>query len=371
MDQAQASGFIVRIQNPGKRNQLIRIDRLGDLHPDRIHDAAEILDMRAIENSRTFSNPGHVGRQVVPSIPARDLAGLRRLVFKMESLVTAVEINPADLAVARAHDALDKSYRITQGVHHPLVFLEQVLIANKIEPPVLGVVEIRKAAGGKRPYEIHRHRRALVSPEHSLRIGNPVALGKVQMIDHVSTIGRQGLIAPGLKVARARLGVLSGEASHTDDFFLAAKKQHEAHLEKDLEFVGDIVRLALIKIFSAVASLQHEGLPAARLGRVILQPLYLPTGNQRRQPSQLPHDLSQGFRIRVVRHLNDRFFPPGIRGPGFIHDFYTFRKTGSYLPALGRYRQSIYDSNKRRDINSNPAPSGFLKPSGPVKLCHL
>ena len=67
----------------------------------------------------------------------------------MEPLVAAVEIDPADLTVARTHDTLDKTYRVAQGIDHRLVFLEQTLITDEIEPPVLGMIEIGETTSGE------------------------------------------------------------------------------------------------------------------------------------------------------------------------------------------------------------------------------
>ena len=39
-------------------------------------------------------------------------------------------------------------------------------------------------------------------------------------------------------------------------------QQHEAHLQKDLQFLRDLVRFAIVEILGAVASLQNESLTA-------------------------------------------------------------------------------------------------------------
>ena len=46
--------------------------------------------------------------------------------------------------------------------------------------------------------------------------------------------------------------------------------QHQAHLQQDLEPVGNHLRLAISEIFRAVTALQYEALAFLRLGQLLL-----------------------------------------------------------------------------------------------------
>ena len=94
MDQRQATRFIVRIQNVHDALQPLAGHPGSDLHADRIRNAAEILDVRAVELRRSHADPREVGRQVIPALAALQVTGLRLFVVQVQAFVSCIDIGP-------------------------------------------------------------------------------------------------------------------------------------------------------------------------------------------------------------------------------------------------------------------------------------
>jgi hypothetical protein len=69
----------------------------------------------------------------------------------------------------------------------------------------------------------------------------------------------------------------------------------------------------------AVAALQEESVPGCHGAERTLERAGLACKNERRKGSKLLLDLFQCGLIRIIRHLHDRLFPPGIGGPTLFH----------------------------------------------------
>ena len=64
-----------------------------DFDADRILDAAQILDVRAVGIVGAQPGPGEVGSQIEEARPARHAAGLRRFVAQVQRLVRGEEVD--------------------------------------------------------------------------------------------------------------------------------------------------------------------------------------------------------------------------------------------------------------------------------------
>ena len=188
-------------------------------------------------------------------------------------------------------------------------------VLDELEIPVLGMVEIREATVDEGADEIERQRGALVTAQQKLRIEGAIVGGEGRAVDQVAAIGRKRHSTLLFEVGGARLGILAREASDPDDRALRAVHQHEAHLEEDLELVGDDRGGAVGEALGAISALQEERPSLGGVGELAFQRFDLPRGDQRRQLRELAADLLDLGGVRVDRLLLGREAPPGVGGP--------------------------------------------------------
>ena len=121
----------------------------------------------------------------------------------------------------------------------PPVFRFQRRVAHKIQIPVFRVMQVGKTTIHQRPHVIERESRMLVSTQHELRISGAFGQAEARTVDQVTAIARQSDAVASLDVGRTGFGVLACHPADADDALLEAMHQHQAHLQEDLEFVGD------------------------------------------------------------------------------------------------------------------------------------
>jgi hypothetical protein len=182
--------------------------------------------------------------------------------------------------------------------------------------PVFRVVQVGEATLHERPHEIERKGCSLVATQQQLRIRSARLGGEFGPVHQIAPIGRQRHTLARLGVGRARLGVLARHAADTDDGLLEAVQEHETHLQKDLQLLGDDVRLTVGKRFCAVAPLKQKRLPALRGCQARAQRLDLPRHDDRGQARELRDDPLQGLWIAVERLLLRRPGLPAGAVPG-------------------------------------------------------
>ncbi len=208
--------------------------------------------------------------KVVPALAARGLARLRLFINQVQGFVTGEEIDPFHFSGAHASDVLHELKRLDHAVRHGVKFAGERRVPSEIEIPELGMMQVSKASLDQRANEIQRQRRAFVGAQQELRVGCALGLGKSGAVHQISAIAREGDAGPGFDVVRARLGILTGEASHADYWLAAALHQHQAHLQQNFQFVGDGVGGAIVKLLCAITTLQEEPLALRRLGELAL-----------------------------------------------------------------------------------------------------
>ena len=118
-------------------------------------------------------------------------------------------------------------------------------MVDEAEVPVLRMVQVGEAAVDQRAHEVECERRALVTAQQQFRVGGTRLGGELRAVHQVAAIARQRDAAARLGIGRARLGVLPGHASDADDRLLQPVQQHQAHLQQDLQLLGDGVRFAI------------------------------------------------------------------------------------------------------------------------------
>ncbi len=181
--------------------------------------------------------------------------------------------------------------------------------------PVFRVMQIGEAAVDQRADEIQCQCGALITAQNHLRIGNPVFSSERAAIDEIAAETRQGCSFACLDVGRPRLGVLARHTSYTNDRLLQPVQHHQAHLQKDLELVDDVLGRTLVKGLGAVAALQYEGVTALCLRNQLLERIDLPGRHERRQAAEVGHDTFERRGVRICRLLGRRLRLPAGRMP--------------------------------------------------------
>src|SRR5215468_10615172 len=181
------------------------------------------------------------------------------------------------------------------------------------------MVQVGEAALHQRADEIQGERRTFVPPQQQIRIRRAGFSRELGPVDEIAAIARQRESPPRLAVGRAWLGILPGHASHADDGLLQPMHEHEAHLQEDLQLLGDRVGLAVDECLGAVAALQQEGFAALGGSEPGAQFLDLPGHDDRRQAGDLSQDPLERLGVGIDRLLlGGSGLPAGaVPGSGF------------------------------------------------------
>jgi hypothetical protein len=315
VDQRHATRLVFGVDPLEQLEQRLRGEVRADLDADRVADAAQVLDVCSARVDGACAEPGQVGREVVPAGPFRGGAGLRLLVGQQQRLMAGVEIDPTRVPGRLARDGLHEVQRAADFGDHPTVLRRGRRQVHELEVPVLRVVKVCETAVDQGADEVQRQRRARVTTQHVDRIRGARFGGELGPVDQVAAVRGERHAVTRLEVGGARLGVLAREAPDTGDATLQPVHQHQAHLQQDLELVGDDLRGAVTEVLGAVASVQQEALAGRRLCELPAQRLDLPAGHQRGQPRDLGDDLVDRGGIGVIWLLQRREPAPAVGGP--------------------------------------------------------
>ena len=92
-DEREPAGRAVGVERLAQGEHLVGGGGGAELAADRVADAAEELDVGAVELAGALADPEHVGRAVVPVAGERVLAGEGLLVAEDERLVAGEEVD--------------------------------------------------------------------------------------------------------------------------------------------------------------------------------------------------------------------------------------------------------------------------------------
>ena len=265
----------INVSRPGTRSGFSRSHELDDLlgrrrrpelHAERVVDAGEELDVRAVELPRALADPEQVRRAVVPVAgqrvaarqrPPRSRAAAPRGSCRRRPGAAAAlgrEVDPARGHEARARarsrsasclvaPALGRASRRTPGSR---VHLRQV----------------GEAALRERAQQVQRRRPTGGSPRASAR-GSGTRASAVGSSSCTMWPRNDGssTSSDALERRRARLGELPGDPPHLHHRQRRAVGEHGRHLQEDLQLLADPHRRELVERLDAVAGLEQERAP--------------------------------------------------------------------------------------------------------------
>jgi len=166
-------------------------------------------------------------------------------------------------------------------------------VSDEAEIPIFRVVQICETAVDERSNKIDGERRALIASEQKHRIGFSRLGRELGSIDDITAVRRQRNPVASLGIGRPGLGVLPSHATHSNDRFLETVGQHEAHLQQNLESLGDRARFTVVEILGAVAALQEKAFASLRGRELFAQSLDFPRDHDRRQTREFRHGVGE------------------------------------------------------------------------------
>ena len=171
VDEGEAARFVLRVEHLGQRQRFVGRDGRADLDADGIGDAAEVLDVRAVQRAGAVADPGEVGGEVIPAGAARHLAGLGLLVIagaspswlvKKSTRLMSASTLPVSVSMNRSESPM--------RLDHARVFGGVRRVGHKAQLPVFRVVQVGKAAFDQRADEIDRQAGPLVGAQQQVRV---------------------------------------------------------------------------------------------------------------------------------------------------------------------------------------------------------
>ena len=248
------------------------------LHSDRVVDAREELDVRAVERARPLADPEHVRRAVVPVAGERVATGQALLVVEQQPFVARPDVDLVELRRRREVDPAG-GHELERALDlggERLVALALRRVRDEVLVPGVHLGEVGEAALRERADEIERRGRQVVALDHPGRVGHPRLGGRRVVVDHVAAEDRDLAGRRRLVSRRARLHELAGDPPDLQHRQRRAVGEHGGHLEQDLQPLADRdgrVRGAglgepgeVVERLGAVARLEQERASGRDLG---------------------------------------------------------------------------------------------------------
>ena len=199
-EQDETSGLASGIETLAQADDLVGCRVGADLHADRVVDAGEELDVRAVELTRAGTEPQQVGRAVVPVAGDAVAAGERFLVPEEQGFVGSEDVDLVQLQLgievdpARPHE-LERALDLARERFVATAFRTA---RDELLVPGLHTREVREATLGKRAEEVQRGRRLVVRLHQARRVGTASDGVERVVVHRVATERRQGHAITGL-----------------------------------------------------------------------------------------------------------------------------------------------------------------------------
>ena len=292
-----------------------------DLAAERVAHAPQELDVGAVDLAGPLADPQHVRRAVVPVPGQGVLAGERLLVAEDERLVAGVEVDLVQARLAGRVDAArgHEPQRPVDVVGHPVVAPALGARRHELLVPLVDPGQVGETALGEGAEQVQGGRRLVVGLHQPVGVGDPGRLGGHDVVDHVAPERRQLDPLDGLGGGRAGLGELAGDAPDLQHGDAGRVRQHDRHLEDDLELVADAVGRERVERLGAVTRLQQERLAVGHLGEVGGQVAGLAREHQRGQRPQVLERPVERTLVGPRRLLGGGLVAPRVGRPGSGH----------------------------------------------------
>ncbi len=318
-NQVEAAWVVVRVEDVDQADQVLRFHARADLDPDRVVDPAQELDVGAVQLPRAVADPEHVRRAVVIVVGQAVAAYEGLFIVQQQRFVGGEEAGFAQLWRAVHAAGAHERQGFVDAVGQLAVLFGQRGVSNKVQVPLVYLVQVGKPALGKRAQQIQGGSGLMVGLQQAVRVRHTAFFVEADAVDDVATVGGQGDAVDGFIVGRAWLGELAGHASDLDHRATGGEGHHNRHLQQHLEGVADFCGGEFGKALGAVAALQQESAALGHFGKLTAQLAGFPGKHQRRVAGQVLLHLQQVRSVRVLGLLLDRQGAPAVGAPGLAH----------------------------------------------------
>ena len=342
-DEHHATGFVRGVERIEQRQHLIGRGRGANLDAHRVGDAAQVVDVRAIQLARALAQPQHVGRGAKPAAAGVFARPRQRfLIRQQQGFVGGVEAHLAQLRRVVAGEAhrRHEGQRLADAARQLGIALALRAGAHEVGGPRVQLVQIGKAALGQRAQQVERGGAGRVGAQQALRLRRSFVGRKARAVDDVAPVARQGHAALSLAIGRARLGVLTGDAADLDHGSRSGVGQHHRHLQQHAKGLARRFAIERVEALRAIAALQQEGAAGSDLGQLLAQRAHLAVEDERRKLAQLIAHGIEPRRVGVHGHLARRPLAPGGGVP-----------SGVIGGVHGVFRQRIFEDSRLQRLS--------------------
>ena len=275
--------------------------------------------MRAVELAGAIADPEEMSRAVVPVVGDGVLPGERLLVVQEQRLVRRVEVDLVQLPfgvqvdTARRHEAHGAFDLTSKG------FVSEAFGAggHEVLVPRMDLGEVGVTAFRERAEQVECRGGLVVAAQEPLGVGSASCSLEREVVDDVTTEAGQLDAVARLRIRRAGLRELAGDAPDLHRRHTGPVGEDHRHLQNDLELVPDAVRRKRAERLGAVTGLEHEGFPIRGESQRIGQGASLTGEDERWNLAELIGDGAQlGLGPRGL--LRDGTVTPGTRTPGWF-----------------------------------------------------
>jgi hypothetical protein len=172
------------------------------------------------------------------------------------------------------------------------------------------MVQVGKSFINERPQEINRECGFTISFIQSLWVWGATLKRRVKAIKHIPAIGRHLYPINGLHGLGSGFGILTSEASDSNNWQVHLMHKNEAHLQDHLELVHNPRSGAVRKGLCTVSTLQQKCPPLLDMDQFFSQRLNIPRRYQGWKIGKLVYLSLEGLRIWIFGHLPYRTFFP-------------------------------------------------------------
>ena len=216
---------------------------------------------------------------------------------------------------------------------------------DPVQVPLFWMMQICESTINKCANKIERERRSFISTQQQLRIWRACSKSEFWTIDIISTKRRQRNTATYFLIRLSRLCVLTCEATNSNNSLSRSVREHQTHLQQNLQLIRDRRRSAIRKALCTIATMQNESFASSSFSQLRLQRSDFATRDKRRQ----------FFNLRNHAPSLERIWP------------YSLLTCTSRTPRIGRpfthMVKSIGEQYGRQESNLHGFPHWNLNPA--------
>src|SRR5699024_10568733 len=130
-DEHNLAVFIGRIQPVDQFQCVVHIVIGTNLNANGIANTAQIFNVSSVQIARTVAQPYHMSTKVEPSVTARNLPGLCRIIVEVQAFMRCIKVNLLHRVESIGSNSFHKGDGLLDGVNHRLVLFVILVLDRK------------------------------------------------------------------------------------------------------------------------------------------------------------------------------------------------------------------------------------------------